>query len=242
MNGESRVFDGYSVQPDGNDIPGVSLTKGSQYASVAGDNIQGVFFSSDGRLRDITTKEGGGSDLELYFGTNESLTRLDMLRFNMRSYKTLQVFDTEDNEEYKDCIVMRTDGLANGFDFTFYNNELISNEFRSTITKDSEYVWIKIQAFTENGQLGVKLWTAASEGLEETEFPDFANPPDFVSPLYKKSVSVGGGSANSNYDDSSNEYSMKEGSPKAGEIQPDGSLVFDVNNPRLKEAGACGKP
>ncbi len=210
VQGSNKVYDGYDIALEGDKtLGGVSLDYGGSFASVGGEGIELVRFSSDGRLRDVDAATGGGS-MELYFGTeNEATEEIDMFRMGLDNFGFLQVYDTQDDPAFADCIVLRTDGLANGFDFTFYKNELISDDYEGYSTDGSEQdTWIKIESFKnpQTGELGVKVWTEEEDGDVNT-LPTFSEPPIFTEELHERPSmpnypSGGGDSGN----DSSSDY------------------------------------
>lgn len=241
VNGATRNFDGFDVVVSDAYLPGLSMRNGDTFAWVRGENIDAVRFSSDGRLRDVISLDERGENLELNFGTEGELSDLDMFRFSMQDFGHLQVFDTEDNAEYDDCIVLRTDGLSNGFGFTFYSDAQESETYSARITKSTPDVWIKLQPFEDvaSGQRGVKVWTA--ENTNDLEHAVFAATPDFVRTLHDTDVTFGGGSASSTPSggggEDYREY-MPTGGPN-GERTANGGLRFSVSADPAKQTGAA---
>lgn len=246
---QMRTFDGYEIILSDGYLPGVSLEKGEHYAWVSGEGVDSVCFSSDGRLRDVYAGESvPGGDLELYFGTQGELAGLDMFSFTMSSFDFLQVYDTEDDPEYANCIVLRTNGAASGFGFTFYKGELVSDEYRGAITELGDEVWIKIcpRIDAQTGKVYVELYAEdvryESPGSDNPIKPSFAGEPYYTSrPLHERVFSSDTGSSaatgSASNGDSGNQYALK-GSAN-GERTNGGGLKFEIDADYEKHTGVA---
>ncbi len=213
VGGNKRTYDGYDILiPEGESLEGVSLEYGSSFASVGGKGIERVRFSSDGRLRDVDAEKNGRGSLELYFGTEDELKGSDMFRMELEDFGFLEVYDTEDNPAYADCVVLHTDGLANGYNFTFYQEDLISDDYEGRIEGDAADTWIKIKAFKDeqSGELSVTVWTEEEDGDAST-LPTFSEQSIFTRALHEYPdipdyPSDDGDSGSDSSNDSSSDY------------------------------------
>ncbi|MDO5111554.1 MAG: hypothetical protein Q4E65_04525 [Clostridia bacterium] len=241
-----KTFDGYDIVTSDAFLPGVSLAKGDHYAWVGGSGIDYIRFSSDGRLRDVIAGDGApGGSAELYFGTDGDELGLDMFRLAVQNFSILQVFDEEDGAAFADGVWLRTDGLADGFDFTFYQDELESDDYEGDIAyEDTDDVWIKIAPKRmPDGTLGVEVWAQPwYEGEDPHAFTD--EDVVFRSEFHARTFPSEYGASATAYSqtDSRNEYPMKGG--ENGVPQPDGGLRFTIDAPHEKQTGAAvdGKP
>lgn len=137
--------------------------------------------------------------------------------------------------------MLRTDGLSNGFGFTFYSDAQESETYSARITKSTPDVWIKLQPFEDaaSGQRGVKVWTA--ENTNDLAHAVFASTPDFVRTLHDMDMTFGGvsaSSASSGGDGEDYREYAPTGSPN-GERTANGGLRFTMNADPTKQTGAA---
>ncbi|MDO5112118.1 MAG: hypothetical protein Q4E65_07420 [Clostridia bacterium] len=237
VKGEVTSFNGFDLVLSDGSLPGASLLSDDHYAWVSGDNLDYVRYSANAHLRDVIATSGG-SNLKLYFGTGDGVG-LDMFSLSMDSFSSMQVFDEEDGAIYSDCVVLRMDGAASGFNFNFYKGTRQSGEYAAEIsaTDPDHFIWVKIKARElPSGEIGVDIWT------EETEDADtaakFEGPPSYTSYIQPSRTSASRASSISGGSNaySGNQYPLTGGA--GGVMQPDGSVSFTFDAPCDKQTGA----
>lgn len=176
----SDKYRGYKLKIDSAEpvgfIMGRNLEDGTAtFSSVSGTGLSSAEYDVNGRLLYLNSGKGA-TDLDVITGTTGEDDAASLMMTHLYSCSYLNFYDETDSADFKDCFVIHSDGLKNGFTLQLLNGSELTGELFGYADKNE--TWIKVKAEKKDDQLVFNLWFS---GDVDTKFPVFNEEPDLVS-------------------------------------------------------------